>query len=350
MENIKVRQSNFELLRIISMAMIVAMHYLGKGGALSEAKPFQINFIISHIIQALSIVATNCYIMISGYFLIKSKFSFKKIIRLWLQVIFYSLGIYIVLLIIGVEDFSVKTLLQVSLPITLKEYWFISGYMALMFLYPFINIGIKALSKRQLELLIITVLSLIVWSNVVPSGFLFINHGYSLTHFIFIYILSAYVRLYWDYKINKYVFLVGYLVCALGITGIIIPLYMIGRIDLWQSIVGDYSFVGVVIESFCLFMFIKDINIKSKFINKIAPLTLSVYLIHMQFSIRDFLFKDMLHTDKYVNSNLFILHFLVSVLSIFIVCICIDAMRKWLFDFIEERFIKNNKNILEKSI
>ena len=86
------RNSNFELLRIIAMVMIVSLHTLGHGGGLNNTTVNSINFIFNHILESLSIVAVNIFILISGYFGIKSYSSVKsKISLLYKQMIFYSI-------------------------------------------------------------------------------------------------------------------------------------------------------------------------------------------------------------------------------------------------------------------
>lgn len=66
------RNSNFELLRIILMVFVVILHYnnVEMGGALGYTTG--INKIVSHFIEAFSICAVNCFVMISGYFMVDS--------------------------------------------------------------------------------------------------------------------------------------------------------------------------------------------------------------------------------------------------------------------------------------
>lgn len=60
-----------ELLRIVAMMMVVGLHYLNFGGILwSEAV---MNRRIAWGIEAFLFVAVNCYVLISGYFLVKAK-------------------------------------------------------------------------------------------------------------------------------------------------------------------------------------------------------------------------------------------------------------------------------------
>lgn len=69
------RQANFELLRVVAMFMIISLHYLVKGGA---AVPFPFAAgenpvgVLAWLIEAFCIVAVNCYVLISGYFLVES--------------------------------------------------------------------------------------------------------------------------------------------------------------------------------------------------------------------------------------------------------------------------------------
>ena len=87
----KKRQSNYEVLRVIAMAMIVAMHFMLKGGI---AVPMSENgSLVNHVawlIEAFCIVAANCYVLISGYFLVEVQWKLRKLISLVAQILFYS--------------------------------------------------------------------------------------------------------------------------------------------------------------------------------------------------------------------------------------------------------------------
>ena len=61
------RQGNFELLRIISMVMIVTLHYLKKGGLLS-ANEGSVVYYFAWTLEALCLISVNSYVFISGYF------------------------------------------------------------------------------------------------------------------------------------------------------------------------------------------------------------------------------------------------------------------------------------------
>ena len=93
----KERLNNFELLRILSMLMVVFLHVLSFTGLLSKHSNGGFNYYIVWGLESLSFVAVNCFVLISGYFLIDSSFKWKKIFKLWLKVFFYSIVLFFLL-------------------------------------------------------------------------------------------------------------------------------------------------------------------------------------------------------------------------------------------------------------
>ena len=67
------RIDSLELLKIISILMVIGLHYLNinMGGMLSESN--NIYGLITHILESACICACNIFILISGYFLIEKE-------------------------------------------------------------------------------------------------------------------------------------------------------------------------------------------------------------------------------------------------------------------------------------
>ena len=63
------RHSGFETMRILSMVMIVLMHGIGHGGLGSAAPQGSAAFWIYWLLFILARVSTNCFVMLSGYYL-----------------------------------------------------------------------------------------------------------------------------------------------------------------------------------------------------------------------------------------------------------------------------------------
>ena len=111
-----VRCSNIELFRIVLMLIIIAHHYVVNSGI-----PAQYNFSYElpsfkmFFFQSLGFggkMAINCFLLISGYFMIKSEFKIRKLIHLYIQIKFYKLVIYIIFALVGYEDFNLKIILS----------------------------------------------------------------------------------------------------------------------------------------------------------------------------------------------------------------------------------------------
>lgn len=138
------RNSSFEALRIIAMLMIVVCHnrFFGDGGGMIVYSGNNVSQFFYFLICIGGIVADNIFALVSGYYLIEdNNISVLRIIRLWGQVLFYSIIIYLFVSILGMGDrFSIKYLVINSLPITFNRFWFASTYLVLYVIHPFITL------------------------------------------------------------------------------------------------------------------------------------------------------------------------------------------------------------------
>ena len=199
------RQSNFELLRIISMILIVAHHYVMHGGFEITEKALSLNKIWIQILSLGGKFGINIFILITGYFMINSKFNIKKLIKLIFQVMCYTILSYVLLGLTGIVGFSsrgemIKGFLKAVLPIPYKTYSFVTAYVIIYLLSPYINILIKKMNQKQILKLIL--LGIVMWS-IFPT---FLNADFSLSGnqiiwFTLLYIIGGYIRLY-PFKAN----------------------------------------------------------------------------------------------------------------------------------------------------
>ena len=103
-ENMKKRIDSIDLLKCLSMLMVVVLHLNGYGLQNVEYNPYGIIGFARTILQSFSIVGVNLFVLISGYFLCSKQigfdrrsllFYYKRLLPLWIQVEFYSIGIYL---------------------------------------------------------------------------------------------------------------------------------------------------------------------------------------------------------------------------------------------------------------
>ena len=316
------RNSKFEILRIICMLMIIAHHLVTHGGYLSESvSSVNQGFMNSMIGGKLGV---NLFVLISGYFLCKSKFKFSKLIKLMFEILFYSFFIYIVFVATGTVEFSVKEFFCSIFPISTNAYWFMTCYVVMYVLSPFINKVLNSSSKKECLLLICF---LLVFQTIIPlAGFSYLSN---VAWFITLYLIAGFLRLYptkiADHKwLNIIVFCVSYLCIAL--------FNVFLNISLWNA-----TSIVCLICAVSLFNVFKNIKkpINSKFINVVASATLGVYLIHDNNYVRGWLWQTLLKCPDMAGEWFFPLFAIGAMVGVYVVCTLIDLVR---IDAIERPF------------
>lgn len=130
------RNSGLDLLRIIACMMVFTCHFLSNG-ILSNVEFGSFNTIAARGIEAVSIVCINIFILVSGYFGIKSKgINTRRIINMLIMVAFFSVISY-VYYAFRKNNFSISGLLTSFAPYFVGGYWFIRVYLILVLISSF---------------------------------------------------------------------------------------------------------------------------------------------------------------------------------------------------------------------
>ena len=193
------RKSNFELLRIIAIIMIIGLHYFNRsmGGALGNVAPGEINYYVAYFFESLFIIGVNLFVLTTGYFNFnKRTVNLGKLLKLIITAYCYGFIFYLFSLMFGYQNFNLKQFILAVNPFLSGGYWFIKYYVILSLLSPFINILMEQLSQKLMVKLIVILLILFsIW----PSFLLqppITDGGYGLMNFIVLYIVGAYIRKY----------------------------------------------------------------------------------------------------------------------------------------------------------
>ncbi|MBP3489046.1 MAG: acyltransferase family protein [Roseburia sp.] len=179
------RNSSFELLRLLCIYGIIVMHIWGSiDSAMTPA-----NTAWHVLANSIGNVGVTCFVLISGYFGIR--FDLKKLIRLDLMVIFFTL-----LGTLALGDFGVKALIKACIPVISRQYWFITCYFALCILAPFLNQIPERLSRGSFRNLLLVLLLLFSVIPTFTTYDIMQDAGKGLAHFVMIYLLGRYLALY----------------------------------------------------------------------------------------------------------------------------------------------------------
>lgn len=363
------RQSNIELLRMISMIMIVANHLASHGvmykwDSLNAytvwSKGSLVNQYFSSFLSLGGEIGVAIFFIITGYFICKKeKTNLSKLLN---STIFYGIlttvGCALVIIfkipIRGLNltlDSFVKTLF---IPVTGGTWWFITAYFFLVLLAPVLNNVINNINrggwKRRSAILFFLwlfwyVLGKFALFSELEKGIFFYyigslfrletsrKHGESLKHnkilifliMIIAYGLGTFLRRHdaMIYELDKSANN-KYLMCELIITAFIAPIC---------ACIWFYFFVNL------------DIGV-NRFINNVASTTLGIYLIHESTIGRPLIWYNLFKVDTFqYKSTLFPIYSIITVICVFVMCSFIDGLRlryvEPLQEKVELRILKN---------
>lgn len=343
----KARQANIELLRITAMVMVVVLHYFVKGGAeVSLVENTGAVNLLIWAIKGLSVVTINVYILISGYFLLETKWKISRIITLWLQTYVYSVGVPVVCYLLGVAEvrsWGIYDWINVIFPVQMEHYWFITAYTILYFFVPILSVGVKQLTKKQHQLVIVGLLLIFsVPKTILPVLIPTDRYGYDFGWFLCLFVIASYIRLYGVPALNKkskaFVVYIGS-VALVWIVSVVCGILSRKGVPLtyMMDMVFCYNYFWVLVASiglFCTFQYIRIPNGKvATIICKISPYVLGVYLLHENIAVRN-LWPSWFGIEKVRDSFAIFPHMFVTVAAVFIAGVMIDFVRDCIFKFV----------------
>lgn len=197
------RNKNIELLRVISMFQIGILHAFGHGGILASCEFGTPKYFVLYFIEALCMASVNVFVLVSGYYLVNTKFKVSRVIRLIIQVFTYSLVSFLIVKFAMGESLSIKDIVKTLTPLSSGVYWFATAYVIMLILSPLLNFAINKMDKMQLKMTVVVLVAVFsIYPTVIPWSRAKLTDGYSFIWFIVLYFVSAYMRLY-NYRIKK---------------------------------------------------------------------------------------------------------------------------------------------------
>lgn len=350
--NSRMRKSGIELLRIILMLQVVFLHVCDYGGFTKNMQDiglFPTAFF--WLVFYSSRTPVYVYMLLLGYFSVSSLSSqtlsgiIPKVKKTYLPMLFYSLVIPAVVWLSGITTFDITELIKAFLPVLSRLWPFMTLYLVVVILSPFLNRCLNNLSKKEFAVLIgILFFIFSIWNmfgNLSPVNNVIgvdkvvnTEGGKSLYGYVFMYILGAFVRLHVKrYDRAKLRFLAVFFGLAAVNTALI-------------YIIPDYKDVSMfndnpisVIQGVCLLLYFRDLKFRSRAINHIALMNLGVYMIHEHPMMRSILWNEDTGVFKFFHDSSFYTNipvcFLAAVgvcVAVYIACSVIEQCRRRLFE------------------
>ncbi len=333
------RDYGIDLLRILSMLMVVATHALGEGGLLEAAIGHTSHTAFVWLTKAGVACAVNVYGLISGYVGYSARHRPANLLYLWCQAVFYTLG-FTVLLKWG-QGLALGDILDGLCPVTKRTYWYLTAYFALFFLMPALNFLIRTLPKKELLLLNASCVFLFsLMPSILESDLFFTKDGYSCLWLAVLYLLGGTCR-------RLELFHKTSVIRALGVYLLCCFVNLIGR-DVFLKYrmfdrmyrLFEYTAPLVLVSAIALlaaFAGRKLPGFAVPFVKKVSPLAFGVYLIHVHPLVYGRVFYGQLAPLIRYHPLKMMAGLFLAVCIVFFGCIAIDAVRALLFRLLRIR-------------
>lgn len=342
------RNYGVDLLRIVSMLMIVGLHVIGHGGVLDATHVAYVKYGTAWLLEIAFYCAVNCFAIISGYVGVKGSFKIKNIILLWCQVAFYSVMITVVFTIAG-RELDIRQLVQSFFPVLSYQYWYFTAYFALFFLMPLINLFVLNLEKQALVFFSLVFLALFsVLPTFTPLDIFCTASGYSVIWLMVMYFIGACIRIVEpeDIKLSKCIF--GYNILITVTAAVKLGFLLIDRRDISNTLVSYTSptMAGCAILLFLLCYRLKISSKLIKWIKLFSPLSFGVYLIHSHPLVFEKLLKNRFAVYAQKNVFMMVLSIIATIFAIYFLCSLLEWLRIRFFSLL--RVWKIAERIQEK--
>lgn len=333
----KNRNVNIELLRIISMLMIVYYHFYVHS-QWSFPETLSKRAILIETVGGFGKIGVIIFVLISGYFLEKQSFKIRKIVSISNLVRFYTLLAFFTWLIVDNPTEHIKeNLFYAVFPIIFQRHWFVTSYVILILVQPIIKSYLQNEPReKQLKYFCIFLISFFMSGWV---GVLFNVKGYfepSQTFSFLIIALGGHLlRVYKEELHGRFYKIVVSTFCITLILILLRPIivyYYSQNFAFSGSFLNGMGSLNAILFSMSLFVIVTKINFRRMdWITKISNLTFDIYLIH-----DNKIFRPLIWTVIFKNSTFFYSSWLPVIvifepLLVFMICLGLANIRLLIF-------------------
>lgn len=336
------RKSNMELLRIVSIFMIVIFHCAFKSG-FSFEPGFSVNKLIVKCFWMLGELGVNLFMLISGYFMINGRFKWKKLIRLLAEAQFYYWLTVFISWRVGFGALPTgRSLFLAFFPVTVDRWWFLTVYILIYIFSPYLNILARAMDETTYRRFLLTALTLYC---VIPTFFgFFFNTTESMLYYnrfiwlVIVYFTGAYIWIRGEEKSERFSRKYAVPLAAASAVVLVVSIPVIDRYSGLFGALGTTEpayfwppntipMLGLSIGIFALFLRLRIPY--NPVINTVASATLGVYLLH-DGVLAYYIWQTVFQCAAHQESPLLTVRMLAVCAVILAAGTAVDLLRQWL--------------------
>lgn len=351
----KDRITGLDLFRIILAFLVVLVHSCtySTGAALENLQINTTQYYVGWLIFALSIPAVNSFAVLSGFVGYGHKHGARKGIRMWFELLYYSVLITLVFAVFS--QVTKNEIFDAFIPLTNGHWWYINTYILVSVSMPVLDYIVEMTEWKIFRNIIGIFILLICGSNALclQKDVWFLNNGYSPWWIAFLYIVGAGIKKY-DIPArishNKWglLWIVSVILTAASrfvienITQIVFGKTMGG------GLLFNYLSISVLISSITSLCFFATLNIKpvNRILSQFATCSFAAYIIHVHPIIISKFLKGRYSTYGETPVLSGTVRLILTSIIIVLVCSVLDLARAALFKKVEgaiDRWRMNRK-------
>lgn len=352
----KDRIVSLDLLRCMAMVMIVCLHIIGQGG-IAQNMPNGVGKQILLIFHYFCDCSVNLFLLLSGYVGVKHSFNYTRIVRLYLQTLFWSFLLHYIYISCG------KTGLNFFhyIPLFTKYYWFFTSYFCLFMAMPAINHVIETMPLEKIKKLlfiffilfcILPCCSIFGYHSFTGGKALMLNNGYSPLWLGYVYLIGGCISKYGINNLLNINLRKRYCVILMVVLSLMGSYLTYHELSFWgRNLKLYFSFASlnynspfIIFIAIVVFEFFRQIKLTiwSSFFSFFAKYSFGVFLIHTQYDIYECVLKNrFVWIVSYPCVTIFLV--VLSAVSIFIIASLMDWVRDLIFSLtgINSILVKN---------
>ncbi len=346
----KLRNPSIDLLRILTIYMVIIVHLLHHGYLLEPAAVGTPAYYAAWLLNCLVYPAVNIFGMITGYVTIRHEVRFSRLLGLWFQVFFYSVVISVLFFIFTPENFTLTRVLNALFPVVRNQWWYFTSYVGMFFFLPFLNPALKEINRVRFRNILIVLFLLF---SLFPTIFLkdpFVTYqGFSTIWLLILYLFGCYFGRFRIGNKKPLPFLLLYLGCTA--ISFLLQLRIRGLEDAAEAAADTalhdhldkvrqhllyYPSALMLLAAIGFLLFVVNLRIRNHAAARVicffAAPSFGVYLLHDHPLVRNRFINQSMNALTQ-SSSLFSVfgHVLLRALVIYLLCSVIELLRARLF-------------------
>lgn len=228
----------------------------------------------------------------------------------------------------GLHEIMLRKDILMVVPLLTKRHWFITVYVALCILAPYLNILVNAMSKLEFKRLLTIGVCLFVvlptLAGLFNSESITAHSGYGFINFMLLYLMGRYMRLHKVPQRSSYLYFSIYVLsmAACGLFQIVYSHILGFEFTTFLSYDTLFVFAGAI-ALLCAF---SRLMFKNKFVNTLASVCFAVYIIHMHPWFGSWTFEKMIGL-KSVSDRTFIAAIYIVPIITYLGCFVLEYAR-----------------------